>query len=287
MSITKAKPVAVIIVTYNSGCHIQRCLKSIDRWGKDVVREIIIIDNNSSDETAKRALEVDDRKIKIIHRKSNRGFASSVNLGIKISRSKYVLLLNPDTRVYKNSLQKLLKYAEKEGVGIVGGLMVGKNRVVHKTYVRKPGLLIGLFDFTNLRKVFPDNPWHKEFYYLGEGINSSAREVDAVSGGYMLVKREVAKRVGLFDDRFFMYLEDVDFCLKVKGQGLKVIYAPKSVIFHEGGASSNNKDKINFGAWVNSRKVYFQKNHNWLVNMIVQPAFLLDELIMRAWRNIR
>lgn len=287
LSSTNNKSISVIVVTYNSSQHIEKCLKSLLLHENNYIEEIFLIDNASKDNTLKIVEQVKNNKIKILKLKYNLGFASAVNEGLKKTRGKYIFLINPDTEIFKESFYTLIKSVEIKNGGISGGKMLGRNGYVHKTYVRKPSLMIGLFDFTNLRKIYPNNPWHKKFYYLDLKPSNSSIEVDAVSGGYMLIKREVVDMVGNFNGNYFMYLEDVEYCLRARKIGFKVIYCPKSTIFHEGGASSENRDRINFNAWVKSRSYFYWNNHSILINIVIQPMFLMDELVMRIWRKIR
>ena len=279
--------VSIIIVTYNSGDHIDRCLRSLLLHENSYIKEIILIDNASTDDTLKIVSKVKNLKIKVLKQKDNIGFASSVNIGIKKEKGKYILLINPDTEILNECFCNLIKSVEVERGGISGGKMIGKGGLVHNTHVRNPNLLIGLFDFTNLKKIFPNNRWHKKFYYLDSKPISSCMEVDAVSGGFMLINMKVIKNIGYLNENYFMYLEDIEYCKRARDAGFKVMYCSKSVIFHEGGASSQNEDKINFNAWVGSRKYFFWKNHSLLINFIIQPMFFVDELAMRIWRKIK
>ena len=287
LSSSNNRSISVIVVTRNSSVHIEKCLKSLLLHENSYIKEIILIDNASKDNTLKIASKFNSKKIKLLKQKVNLGFSVAVNKGIKISIGKYILLLNPDTEFFKESLCPLLTAINFIGGGVSGGKMVGGGGCIHNTHVRNPNLLIGLFDVTNLCKIFPNNRWHKSFYYLDSKPKNSNIEVDAVSGGYMLIKREVVDVVGGLNDNYFMYLEDVEYCKRVRESGFKVMYCPESIIFHEGGASSENKDRINFNAWIESRSYFFWNNHSKLTNLVIQPMFLVDELVMRIWRKIR
>lgn len=287
LSSVNNKSISVIVVTYNSSDHIKRCLKSLLLYENNYIKEIFLIDNASNDNTLKIVVKLKSKKIRILKQKLNLGFASATNKGIEKARGKYILLINPDTKIFKECFCALIKSVEIKNGGIVGGKMVGEEGYVHNTHVRNPDLMIGLFDFTNLRKIFPDNPWHKKFYYLDLIPSNSSIEVDAVSGGFMLINRKVIKDVGYLDENYFMYLEDVEYCKRARDAGYKVTYCSKSIIFHEGGASSRNKDKINFNAWVRSRRYFFWRTNSFLANLIIQPMFFVDELAMRIWRKIK
>lgn len=282
---TKNKVLSVIIVTYNSEKYIGKCIESLFRyWPKSLKKQIIVIDNASKDSTVENLKKISN--IEFYKNTKNLGFAKAVNQAIDKAKGDYVLLLNPDTEIMSNSLRNLVQCLDKNKCGIVGGASFKNNGEQHGTYVREPHLMIGLFDFSNLQKLFPENKWHRSFYYSELKNVSKDIEVDAVGGGFMLIDKSVLREVGYFDERFFMYLEDIDFCVRARKQGYKVYYCPNSKISHIGGASSDNKEHINFEAWVDSRKYYYKKHGSIFDNIILQPAYLIDELLMRIKRLI-
>ncbi|MBU1256597.1 glycosyltransferase, partial [Patescibacteria group bacterium] len=150
-----------------------------------------------------------------------------------------------------------------------------------------PNIFTYLFDYTNLRKIVPNDYFHKKHYYLDESPPTSKKIVGAVSGSFMLIERKVINQIGSFDERYFMYLEDVDYCLRAGKAGFKVLLCPKSIIKHVGGYSSKNKEKVNVGAWLESRRRYVFKNENLLINLIIQPIFLIDTVIIRILQQIK
>jgi len=147
--------------------------------------------------------------------------------------------------------------------------------------------MVGIFDFSNLRKLCKGDKWHKYFYYLNSNGNKRITfPVDVVTGGFMLISRETIKRIGLFDYSFFMYLEDVDYCLRAKKTGIQIFHTNRSRILHIGGASSNNKDRIRHSSWLKSRKVYYFKHFNLFANLIIQPIFFIDDIFILIKKNL-
>lgn len=279
------KEITAIIVTYNSDKYITDCLNSLALdWPPEYKKQVIVIDNNSQDSTVKVVEKI--KGVELYKNLKNVGFARAVNIGIEKSKGDYVLLLNPDTELHKDSMTELVNSMNKNKCGIVGGSAYKPDGIQHGTYVRKPNLLIGLFDFSNLQKLFKNNKWHRFFYYQDVKDTDEDIQVDAVGGGYMLIDREVVNKIGLLDENYFMYLEDIDFCVRANQAGYKVYYCPHSKITHIGGASSNNKEHTNFDAWVRSRMYYFMKHGSLFDNLILQPLFMVDELIMRIKRSI-
>lgn len=275
---------SVIILTYNSENWIIKNLSSVI---KECNRscEIIVVDNSSKDKTLKevRALP---QKIKIIENKRNFGFSRGVNIGIRHSLGASVLLLNPDLVVCGGAIRQLLNDSIKYSADIAGGKLykTNHNKQVHGSYVRDPNMLTAIFDYTNFRKLILNDKFHKLHYYYDLGVIKNPTYVNAVSGAFMLINKRVFNKIGYFDENFFMYLEDVDFCIRARKAGYKVIYSPQASAMHEGGASSTNKDKIHYEAWSNSRKYFFKKNFSFTRNLILQPLFLLDDFITKIWR---
>ncbi|KKS94861.1 MAG: Glycosyl transferase family 2 [Candidatus Collierbacteria bacterium GW2011_GWB1_44_6] len=275
--------IAIIIVTFNSEKYISNCINAIqNNFSKKNLYEIIIIDNNSSDETVKiiKRIQAEHPSVKLIQNNKNLGFAKAVNLGIRLKKqSDYYLLINPDTIINGSSIINLIRCAIKSDSGIVGGTTYDSNKAQSGSFFRFPNLWVGLFDFTNLRKFDRTDYWHKYFYYLDrDSSNRACFPVDVVTGGFMLITKKTIKKNGYFDEKFFMYLEDVDFCLRAKKIGIKVSHCNDAKTFHFGGGSSNNKDRIRHSAWLFSRKLYYLKNFNLLTNILIQPVFLLDDV---------
>lgn len=276
------KQISIIVLTFNSEKWIKRCLTSITRNANR--NEIIVIDNNSSDRTIETIRKYSP-KIKIINNKKNLGFARGVNIGIKNTQGKYILLINPDSKTCPKAVENVVTCLTTNDADIAGAKLI-RNNEVHGSFVRKPNLLTGIFDYTNLRKIIPGDYFHKKHYYLEQKFPKKTKEVDAISGAFMLIKRDVFKRIGYFDENFFMYLEDIDFCTRAKQAGFKIIFCPNAVVYHHGGASSTNKHRTNYQAWSDSRRYYFLKHFSVMSNIIIQPIFILDDLITTTWRAI-
>lgn len=276
---------SIIIVTFNSERHIVKCINSINENRiKDTAINIIVIDNFSGDSTPKilRKLQKETKTILTIQNNKNVGFAKAVNQGIRKSKpSDYYLLLNPDTVLKNDSLEKLIKCSVNNKAGICGGSTEDKDGNENGCYFRFPSLLIGIFDFTNFRKLVKSDKWHKYFYYLdSKKPKQNEFSVDVVTGGYMLINIGTIEKIGYLDEDFFMYLEDVDYCLRAKKAGIKICHTNNSKIFHIGGASSNNKDRVRHSSWLWSRKVFFAKHFSLLKNLLIQPIFLLDDIFI-------
>jgi O-antigen biosynthesis protein len=279
--------VSVIIVNYKSEKPLLFCLKEI-RKGQAIRNNLEIIIVNNGTGNSKLMKEISKfPKVVLVNANKNIGFAAGVNMGIKVAKNNLILLLNPDTLASFESINLLVKCLRKNKAGIVGGANYKLNGERHNTYVRKPNVYTYLFDYTNLRKIVPRDYFHRRHYYLDQPLPVVKKEVDAVSGSFMLIDRDVIEKIGLLDEKYFMYLEDIDYCLRAGEAGFKVLFNPKSSIKHVGGYSSNNKERIHVDAWLKSRKYYVEKHENLLINLFVQLIFLLDGIIIKTLQRYK
>lgn len=287
--------ISIVTVTYNSSNTILKLLHSLEKSNNiKQISEVIIIENNSPEKllTIKNINNYKNTsklKIKAILSKKNNGFAKSCNFGAKLARSSYILFINPDTEVYPDSIPTLIEHSIINNTDISGGKSVSYKNVRHLTVVRKPDIIIGLFEFSNLGKIFNTQLGHNHFYYLDNSNVLKDKHdvvVDAIGGAYLLVKKKSFNALNGFDEKFFMYLEDVDLSVRAKEMNFKIMYCPHSVIKHIGGASSTNQYRIRHSAWFNSRKYYFKKHHNLAINLIIQPLYLIEEMLLKKFNNL-
>ncbi|PIS09589.1 hypothetical protein COT75_00065 [Candidatus Beckwithbacteria bacterium CG10_big_fil_rev_8_21_14_0_10_34_10] len=215
---------AIIIVNFNSYPYILDCLLSLKKADKRGVKcKIILVDNNSKDESVK-AISKNFPQVDIIKNRKNLGFAKANNVAIKKALKEkfdYIFLLNPDTKVEENFLEPLIQLIKSNRkIGIVSpALKEKRNGKTIYTLGAKFNRVLG----------------KTEHLYLKENsINSlKPQEEELVSGCAMLVKTSVFKKIGLFDEKFFLYFEDTDFCLRAFKIGFKIYSVPQSVVFHQ------------------------------------------------------
>ncbi len=281
--------VTIITVTYNSSDKIQKFLDSLI-VNKERISEVFIIENDSPDQIETRKVcnkYVKRLNLTFVHHE-NEGFGKSCNYGLSLAKSPYVLFINPDTEIQPNALEILVKHCEKEDADIVGGKAITYEGKTHGSVVRIPTLSTGFFEFSNLGKILNVNYAHKKFYYEDRKILDSRNDqiVDAVSGGYMLVKKISMDQLGGFDENIFMYLEDVDLGKRAKELGMKVVFCPHSLIWHVGGSSSKNKYRILYKAWFDSRKYYYRKHFGIFKNILIQPLFIFEEYLLKKIKSL-
>jgi GT2 family glycosyltransferase len=282
MSITKK--ISLVIVTYNSNKTIFRLLSSI-KLINNLIKEIIVIDNNSLFINTNKIKKI-SKKTKIIQNKINVGFAKAVNKGIKLSKSKYVLLLNPDTYLIDKSIINTFKLINKDKkIGIIGGRILDEKKQISYTANSKPNFFTGLFEFTNLKKIFPKNKFSTSFWLEKKIKTNEPIEVSSLCGAFLIIRRKIHNHLNLLDEAYFLYLEDVDFGIKVNNEGYKVIFDPNSQIVHIGGFSSKNKYKTDLKHWYESREIFFKKHLNIFAAIILIVIFKLEKNILHI-RNI-
>jgi hypothetical protein len=229
---------SVIIVNYNAAQFIASCLTSIQTYIKDVEHEVCVVDNASTD-GGLLLIKKMFPYVKLQENQRNLGFAAAVNQGLKKVVGKYTLWLNPDSELLNNGIVDLVQYLTiNPDVGILGPLIVDPDGAAQLSCRSFPSYQTALFNrYSLLTKCFPQNKYSKK--YLNIGLDrTKITEVDWVSGSCLLHRREVVDDIGLLDERFFMYCEDVDFCLRARQRGWSVRYHPGLRILHHIAGSS-------------------------------------------------
>lgn len=226
------KKLSVITINYNTPEMTAKCLTAFKENAGDFSYEIILIDNNSEKKVSDKVIK--ELNLKYIINRENLGFAKAVNQGINAAEGEYILLLNSDVIIEKQTPAKLLAYLEKEKqVGIIGAKFIypdGRNQISSGRFA---SFWRELFRFTLLYKILPFGVFNKDF--------KNIRIVDWLSGGFMLIRREVISQVGQFDENYFFGTEDKDFCLRAKLNGWQVVYFPEAQVIHYHGFSSGGR----------------------------------------------
>ncbi len=222
---------SIIIVSYNTKKLTLEAVSSVYEEGSDIEKEVIVVDNNSQDGSteALRKFLGGQRSFRLIENKDNLGFAKANNQGIRQSKGEYVLLLNSDTIVKKGTLGKLIKFAQsKADAGVVGPRLLNKDGSIQESCFHFPSVRGAILEYWFGRKrCFAK--------YAPKG--KAPVYVDAVVGAAFLITPKALKKVGLLDERYFFYFEDIDYCRRVWKAGLTVYYYPGAEIIHLGGAS--------------------------------------------------
>jgi GT2 family glycosyltransferase len=222
---------SIVILNYKSKELTAHCVNTIRKSGKEEDFEIIIVDNDSGDNSAE-FLHNAFPEIRVIANKKNLGYGAGNNIGIKQAKGDYVLILNPDVEMEYPEIRKMLTYIKNyPDVGIVGPQLIYPNGQIQDSYRKFPKFCDLIIKRTNLHKF----PIFKKRMtdYLMHGVNPhKIQEVDWLVGAALLVPRWAFKMVGYFDERYFLFLEDTDLCRRAWERGLKVMYFPEAKAIH-------------------------------------------------------
>ena len=268
---------SIIIVSYNSLNYLRDCLDSINNNKPSASFEITVVDNASSDGTVK-AMRKDYPYLKLIENARNKGFAAANNIAIKSSSSEYILLINSDCRVYTNSIDKLLEFADaNDDAGITGPRIINNDGSLQFSCRKFPSFFdAGMHSL--LTNIAPDNPFSRR-YKLTDINRDEISKVDWVSGSCMLIRRAALNDTGLMDEKYFMYVEDTDLCYQMWKKGWKVYYFPESEILHHiGGSTKNNalSGAVNSSIRMQKSVLYFfWKNYRKTLKVLLLPLLLM------------
>lgn len=264
---------SIIFVYYNTPLEIEDSIKSLRTSIKEPIYEIIIVNNNSPRELPNSLKE--DKKLILIHNEHNLGYGKALNQGTKVAKGKYLLLLNPDTKFLENSIDLMLeKIRNDHTIGILGPQLLDKSLKVQKVGNSMPFLPDALFAFSFLNKLFPNNFYSKR-YFLSDWDRNNETDIPVVCGAVMLISKNLFQKIGGFDERFFMYFEESDLCLRVAKEGYRVVYFPQAKVIHLVGKSSNNKAWIK-STFEQSRYKFFSKYYNKITASLAEGFLRLS-----------
>jgi len=234
---------SITIVNYNSGDLLEQCLNSVWGEGSEIEFETFVVDNASSDDSWGRIRETFPQ-VNLIRNEDNRGFARANNQAVRRSRGRYLLLLNPDTILRAKALERMVQFMDKyPRAGAVGAKLLDPEGTIQLSCRSFPSYRTAVFNrYSLLTKLLPGNKFSRE-YLMADWDHSVAREVDWVSGACLMMRREALDEIGLLDERFFMYAEDVDWCYRAKQKGWKVYFVPQAEVVHYIGQSSRKASR--------------------------------------------
>ena len=235
---------SVIVVSHNTAAFLAHCLSSVGSSLSGIRHEICVVDNASTDGTVE-LIENRFPHVELISNDRNLGFAAGVNRGLERTRGRYLLWLNPDGEILNGGMAELLRCLNGEPkVGIIGPQIVDPDGGVQLSCRSFPSYRTALCSrYSLLTRWLPGNRLSRQ--YLQSGWDHAAiREVDWVSGACLLHRREVVEDIGGLDERFFMYCEDVDFCLRARQAGWRVLYHPGMQVLHHIAGSSRRSPSL-------------------------------------------
>jgi GT2 family glycosyltransferase len=229
---------SVILVTYQSAAYVRRCVESVAQATHRVSFEILAVDNASDDDTV-ALLERGQPPVRVLRNETNLGFGRAANRAAREAQGRYLLLLNPDTEVQDHAIDRAVAFADAHpDIGILGGKLLNPDGTLQRAARRSiPYPSVAFFQLSGLGRVWRNHP-AAGAYNLERLDPEETADVGAVSGAFLLIRKEIWDRVGGFDERFFLYGEDLDLCLSVTRLGYRVVYYPEAAVLHHKGASS-------------------------------------------------
>lgn len=265
---------SIIIVNWNTRELLSQCLTSISTNWRSIISEIIVVDNASTDGSS-NLVESQFPDIKLIKNRENVGFVKANNQGAEIALGRYLLLLNSDTRVLDNSIDKIISFLDEHpDVWVVTGNVRNKDGTFQRPFQRFPHP-VGAFFRNTIRRIYGFNtPFHRR--YRMEHINDkNMLEVDWVFGAYQFVRRDFITDGKVFDEDIFMYNEDTLLCYNVKKAGGKVMYLPFAPIIHYIGASAKQVRPFSVYHSFRGSTVFFLKTRGKYVASFYESAVKL------------
>ncbi len=285
--------VSVLLVNWNTRDYLLGCLESLSRRVGKSSCEVIVVDNSSCD-GSKEAVQSRFPAARLIENESNIGFAKGVNQGLRACSGRYILLLNPDTQLKEEIIERMVSFMDSHpDVGVSGAQLLNGDGSKQNSIANFPSLATELLNKSLLRWMFPKT-------FPGKGRHySEPLEVDSVIGACMMVRREAIKQVGFLDEGYFLFLEETDWCYRMKKAGWKIYHLPQAEVYHYQGKSAEREKRRAKIEYYRSRYHFFRihkGNFQWAILAIglvgrlgvelifMSVACLLSLCLVREWR---
>lgn len=274
----KMNDVSVVIVSWNARDYLKMCLQSIARASSGLAVEVIVVDNASSDGSPEM-VEKEFPRVRLIQTGANLGFAGGNNKGIEHATGKYVFLINSDVEVGEDTFGKLVGYLdENPDIGLLGPKILSADGGIQRSSMGFPTVENSLYRAIALDRLFPNS---RRFgsQLMTFWDHNSTRDVDVVNGCFWAARVDAIKQVGVLDDRFFMYGEDVDWCRRFHQQGWRVVFYPSAEVIHYGAGSSSNAPQRFYVQLYRSKLMMFQKHSSPVEATLYRMILLFHQTI--------
>jgi len=274
---------SILTVNWNTSDLLRRCLTSIYHTVRDLQFEVIVVDNGSTDDSI-AMIERNFPQVRLIRNPNNRGFASANNQAILASNGRHVLLLNSDAMLLDDSVQQMVKFLDQNPeTGAVGGKLLNLDGSFQFSFADFPSLLSEILLLTGLsRLVYPPS-----YPSYPEVRSQEQRVVDWVSGAFLAVRRDTINDVGLLDEDYFMYTEEVDWCFRMRQRGWRIVYMPTVRAAHASGASAHQVLRHKRAQLYYSKWLFFAKHHGrHQAAVFYLLVHLISRLKLIAWLTV-
>ena len=264
---------SVVVVTYNSEKYVHNCLSSIARAARNLDHELWIVDNHSTDRTLEILRRSPD-SLGLIKNRENVGFARAVNQGLRRSSGDFCLLINPDSAIHSDSLEPLIHFMRsRPQIGVCGCKLCNQDGSLQYSKGSFPTLFSTLW-----RIILPGRM--RKYHFLGY---NEIHTCDWVTGAFMVIRKPLLEKLGYFDENYFIYYEDVDFCLKARKAGMETCFFPPVITYHFNPHALSNGDPRVDREIRKSRLYYFQKNQTRISHSIL--SFLTHHVEKRFFEG--
>lgn len=269
--------VSIIIVNWNTKQHLLNCLDSLSN-SNYYTQEIIVVDNASSDGSID-AVTSRFPTTKIIENNENLGFSKANNIGIWQSTGRYICLINSDVIVLDRCIEKLMEFMDKNpSIGLAGPRILNPDSSLQVTCRHFPSVWNNLCQALGLNKIFPKSSFFTE-PFMKYWAHDEVRKVDVISGCFWMVRREAINEVGLLDEDFFIYGEDIDWCKRFHNAGWDIVFYPEAEAIHYGGASSANAPIKFYLEMQKADLQYWRKHHGRIGQAIYSTIIILRQVL--------
>ncbi|HRE37861.1 MAG TPA: glycosyltransferase [Chitinophagaceae bacterium] len=282
---------SVIIVNYNVRYFLEQCLYSVQKACRGLKAEVIVVDNNSGDNSVE-FLSSGFPSVQFLINNENLGFARACNQGWQRAKGEYILFLNPDTIVPEDGFEKCLSFFQTNpDAGALGVKMLdGSGKFLKESKRAFPSPLTSLYKLCGLAKLFPRSRTFAR-YHLGHLDENKNNEVDVLAGAFMMIRREVLEKVGSFDETFFMYGEDIDLSYRIQQAGYKNYYFAGTSIIHFKGESTRKGSMNYVRMFYRAMSVFVKKHYGGsragVFNFLIQTAIWFRALLTAMGTFIR
>jgi len=283
--------ISIIIVNWNAGIQLFDCVSSIIQYHHNLVSSVIIVDNASTENSLERVERLTNLpfKLYIIRNADNRGFCAACNQGAALANSDFLLFLNPDSRLFERSLLvpvTFIQRPENADIGVVGIQLLDENDCIERSCARFPSLGIFLAHALGINRL--PGLRHLNMHMVNWAHNET-RLVDHVIGSFFLVRRSLFETLGGFDERFFVYLEDLDFSFRAHQFGWHSVYLTEVQAFHAGGGTSRQVKAHRLFYTLRSRLLYgfkhFKAWQAWVLLCVTLSLELISRLVFTFFHD--
>lgn len=264
---------SIVIVSWNTADILAQCLDSIYEFPLKEEFEVWVVDNASTDGSV-TMLNERFSQVRLIENENNPGFAGANNQAMQQCQGEYVLLLNPDTVILDDALNKMVSWLDAHGdVGALGPRILNPDHTLQTSSYPRPTLSREFWRLLKLDKLRPYGVYHMSAWDIAE-----PRQVEALLGACILIRRNLIEAIGLMDEDYFMYTEEIDYCYRISRAGWKLCWLPQATIIHYGGQSTQQVAADMFLQLYKSKLFFFRKHYGRLSGLMYKLILLLATL---------